>query len=150
MPRRSETRDVVTASFQLGEWLVDPILGRITHGDTTVRLEIKVMDVLVCLAANASNLVTRRQLRESVWGTETVSDNTLTHAITELRAALGDDARNPAYIETIHRRGYLLLAPVGDPDPERSEVRENRLRGTDAVRGSVGGSNAILRKEGWE
>ena len=60
--------------------------------------------------------MTRRQLIESVWGTETISDNSLTPAIAELRAALGDDARNPAYIETIYRRGYLLLAPVGDPE----------------------------------
>jgi transcriptional activator of cad operon len=122
MPRGIETGDVVTASFQLGEWLVEPILGRLTHGDTTVHLQIKVMEVLVCLAANASNLVTRRQLIECVWGTETISDNTLTHAIAELRAALGDDARNPAFIETIFCRGYLLLASVGDPDLQRKKA----------------------------
>ncbi len=47
-----------------------------------------------------------------MWATEFISDNTLTHAITELRNALGDDARNPSFIETIHRRGYRLIAPV--------------------------------------
>jgi len=137
MPRETEFRDVVISAFQLGEWLVDPILGRLTRGDTTVHLQIKVMEVLVCLAANASNLVTRRQLIESVWGAETISDNTLTHAIAELRAALGDDARNPAYIETIHRRGYLLLAPVGDFESKESASVALRSATATAASGSA-------------
>jgi len=53
------------------------------------------MDVLVCLAEHAGELVTRRQLIDTVWATEFITDNTLTHAVAELRNALGDDARNP-------------------------------------------------------
>ncbi len=47
-----------------------------------------------------------------MWATEFIADNTLTHAINEIRTALGDDARNPSFIETIHRRGYRLMVPV--------------------------------------
>ena len=115
MPRGIETRDVVVSPFRLGDWLVEPNLGYLTRGATTVHVELRVMDVLVCLAVHTSELVTRKHLIEDVWRTEFISDNTLTHAIAELRAALGDDAKNPAYIETIHRRGYRLLAPVSDP-----------------------------------
>jgi len=106
MPRGIETRDITVSPFRLGEWLVEPSLGHLTRGATKVRVELRVMDVLVFLAIHASKLVTRKQLIESVWGTEYISDNTLTHAIAELRSALEDDARNPIYIETLHRRGY--------------------------------------------
>ena len=115
MPRGIETRDITVSPFRLGEWLVEPSLGHLTRGATKVRVELRVMDVLVFLAIHASKLVTRKQLKESVWGTEYISDNTLTHAIAELRSALEDDARNPIYIETLHRRGYRLVARVGDP-----------------------------------
>ena len=98
--------------FRLGDWLVEPSLNRISRGDSTIPLELKVMQVLVCLAENAGDLVSRQQLTDTVWATEFISDNTVTHAITELRNALGDDAKSPTFIETIHRRGYRLVAPV--------------------------------------
>ncbi|HSN54691.1 MAG TPA: AAA family ATPase, partial [Candidatus Sulfomarinibacteraceae bacterium] len=47
-----------------------------------------------------------------------MSDNTLTHAVAELRNALGDDARTPSFIETIHRRGYRLITAVEATGPE--------------------------------
>ena len=120
MPRGTETLDIGVSPFRLGEWLVEPILGRLTRGATTVQIELRIMDVLVYLAIHTSELVTRKQLIDSVWGTEFISDNTLTHAIAELRSALGDDARNPTYIETLHRRGYRLLVGVGDPRSKAS------------------------------
>jgi len=98
--------------FRLGDWLVQPSLNRISRGDTRITLELKVMQVLVCLAEHGGDLVTRQQLTDTVWATEFISDNTVTHAITELRNALGDDAKSPTFVETIHRRGYRLVAPV--------------------------------------
>jgi hypothetical protein len=61
---------------------------------------------------------------DEVWQTEFISDNTLTHAIAALRQALGDDARHPAYIETLHRRGYRLLAPVAELEPKIDALPE--------------------------
>ena len=98
--------------FRIGNWLVEPSLNRLSKGDTTIQLELKVMDVLVCLAERAGEVLTRHEIVDRVWATEFISDNTLTHAITEIRNALGDDARNPSFIETIHRRGYRLIAVV--------------------------------------
>jgi DNA-binding winged helix-turn-helix (wHTH) protein len=99
--------------FWLGNWVVQPRLNRITRGDSTVSIELKVMQVLVCLAQHAGDLVTRQGLIDTVWATEFIGENILTRAIAELRKALGDDARNPSYIETIHRRGYRLLVTPG-------------------------------------
>ncbi len=103
-------------SFRVGEWLVEPSLNRLSLGDTRIQLELKVMDVLVFLAENAGEMVTRQEIIDRVWATEFIADNTLTKTITEIRNALGDDARNPSHIETIHRRGYRLIAPVDDID----------------------------------
>jgi DNA-binding winged helix-turn-helix (wHTH) protein/WD40 repeat protein len=115
-----ETQDLGQISFRLGEWLVEPSLNRLTRSDTTIQLELKVMDVLVCLAERAGEVVPRQEIVDRVWATEFISDNTLTHAITEIRNALGDDARNPSFIETIHRRGYRLIAPVEPALPDKA------------------------------
>jgi len=116
MSLKVETRDLAGNPFRIGEWLIEPSLNRLSKGDSTIQLELKVMDVLVCLAERAGEVLTRQEIVDRVWATEFISDNTLTHAITEIRNALGDDARNPSFIETIHRRGYRLIAPV-EPVP---------------------------------
>jgi DNA-binding winged helix-turn-helix (wHTH) protein/tetratricopeptide (TPR) repeat protein/TolB-like protein len=112
MPVEVETPEGATAAFRVGEWLVEPLSNRISNDEISVRLELKVMDVLVCLAERAGEVLTRQELIDRVWATEFIADNTLTHAIAEIRTALGDDAREPHYIETIPRRGYRLVAKV--------------------------------------
>jgi DNA-binding winged helix-turn-helix (wHTH) protein/WD40 repeat protein len=112
MAVRFEIAGLVRAPFRIGEWLVEPSLNRLSHGDTTIQLELKMMDVLVCLAERPGEVVQRQEIVDRVWSMEFVSDNTLNHAIAEIRSALGDDARNPSFIETIHRRGYRLVSPV--------------------------------------
>jgi hypothetical protein len=76
------------------------------------------MDVLVCLARLQGRLATKQHLIDTVWRTEYVSDNALTHVIAELRNELGDDAEHPSYIETIPRRGYRIIAPVTLPEKD--------------------------------
>jgi len=109
---REFEKPVAGRPFRFGEWLVEPSLNRLSRGDTTIQLELKVMDVLVCLAERAGEVVPRQEIVDRVWATEFIADNTLTHAITEIRNAFGDDARNPSFIETIHRRGYRLIASI--------------------------------------
>ena len=98
--------------FRLGDWRVEPAANLLTGGDDEVRLELKVMEVLSCLAAHAGEVVSKRDLIDEVWQTEFIAENTLTSAIAEIRRALGDDARDPTYIQTIPKRGYRLLAEV--------------------------------------
>jgi len=98
--------------FHLGSWMVEPTLDRISHDGRDVRLRPRAMDVLTVLAFAAGKLVSKRDLIDEVWRTEFVSDHALTQVIAELRAALGDDAGNPSFIENIPRRGYRLVAPV--------------------------------------
>lgn len=76
------------------------------------------MDVLLCLAEHAGEVVERDALVTTIWGERAVSDEPLTRCIGELRQALGDSRSNPDYIQTVPKRGYRLLGPVdpGDAD----------------------------------
>jgi DNA-binding winged helix-turn-helix (wHTH) protein len=102
----------VRRSFHLGDWRVEPTLDRIFRDGREVRLRPRAMDVLTVLALASGKLVTKRELIDEVWRTEYVGDHALTQVIAELRAALGDDARNPTFIENIPRRGYRVVATV--------------------------------------
>ncbi len=96
--------------FTLGEWLVQPQLNRLSRSDGgDVQLEPKMMDVLVCLAQTPGDVVSREALIDAVWPEVFISESVLTRAIAGLRRALGDDAREPRFIETISKRGYRLI-----------------------------------------
>ncbi len=103
-PTEREDRD-----FRLEDWLVQPSLGRVSNPAGEVQLEPRAMELLVFLAEHAGSVVSRRQILDAVWQTEFVSDATVSGTVKKLRRALGDDARNPRYIETLSKRGYRLL-----------------------------------------
>ena len=102
----------MASEFHLGRWRVVPSLNRLEAGVTTVHLEPKVMQVLVRLAQEPGQVASREQLLAAVWADTFVTDDVLKRSISELRRALGDDARQPVYIETIPKGGYRLIAPV--------------------------------------
>jgi DNA-binding winged helix-turn-helix (wHTH) protein len=86
------------------------------HGALTP-LSPKLVQVLACLAEARGELVTRDLLFERFWPGLTVTDNTLTRAIADIRKTLDDDPATPTYIQTIARRGYRFLAPVREEPP---------------------------------
>ncbi len=80
------------------------------------------MAVLVCLGRHAPGVVNKERLLEEVWSDSPyVGDDVISHAVWELRKALGDSARDPVYIRTVPRKGYRLVAeilrPQGSPLP---------------------------------
>ncbi len=99
-------------AFAIGEWRVDPAANELARTGAAVRVEPKVMQVLLQLAERAGAVVSRDQLLDAVWPGVVVGDEALTQTIIKLRRALGDDPRAPAYIETIAKRGYRLVALV--------------------------------------
>jgi DNA-binding winged helix-turn-helix (wHTH) protein/TolB-like protein/Tfp pilus assembly protein PilF len=112
---------VANQALQIGEWSADPATNELRHGAKALRIEPKAMEVLVVLARHAGEVVSREQLFAAVWPGVVVGDEALTQSIIKLRRALGDDPRAPSYIETISKRGYRLVAPVGE-----SPVRTTR------------------------
>jgi DNA-binding winged helix-turn-helix (wHTH) protein/WD40 repeat protein len=116
VPTQVATTPQFGEPFLVGDWRVEPTLNRLVRGEDSVQLEHKGMDVLLCLAEHPGEVVTKHELLDAVWQTEFVSDNTLQRRIAELRDALGDDALNPRYIETIRKRGYRLIAEIRAAD----------------------------------
>ena len=101
------------SGFTIGSWRVFPLRGELEHGDEVHHLEPKIMDVLVLLARHAGEVVEREVIVGKIWSGRFVSDDPLSKCIAELRKVLGDSARDPKYIRTVHKRGYQLVASVG-------------------------------------
>jgi TolB-like protein/DNA-binding winged helix-turn-helix (wHTH) protein len=97
-------------AFRVGDWLVDPAANRLRRADREVRLEPKVMHVLLYLVEHHGKVVSRRDLESAVWRGMIVTDEAVTNSVIKLRRALDDDARRPRYIETIPKTGYRLIA----------------------------------------
>lgn len=117
----------MSADFRIAGWLVQPSLNRMTQGDNTVRLEPKVMQVLVCLAEHPGEVVPREALIARVWPDVFVTDDVLHRAVRELRRVFGDDAATPRCIETIRKRGYRLIAPVSAPTLAPASARPDAV-----------------------
>ncbi|MGI9202909.1 MAG: winged helix-turn-helix domain-containing protein [Woeseiaceae bacterium] len=103
--------------FRLGEWTVYPSLNRVTANDESQVLEGKVMAVLLALVARHGTVVSKHELLDSVWQNQSVAEGVLTRAIHELRRVLGDNAQQPRFIETVSRRGYILICPPESIEP---------------------------------
>lgn len=105
-------------AFSIGNCIVEPQLNQVTsHDGSHCRVEVKVMEVLLYLAKHSDEVVSKQRLLDSVWQDVTVSEDALFRCIKELRLALGDNSREPEYIETIPKRGYRLIQRVM-PVPE--------------------------------
>jgi DNA-binding winged helix-turn-helix (wHTH) protein/TolB-like protein/Tfp pilus assembly protein PilF len=102
--------------LQIGDWKVEPALNEMSAAGRTVKLEPKAMAVLAYLADRPGQVVSREALLSAIWPGVVVSDDALTQVVIKLRKALGDAAEKPAYIQTISKKGYRLLAPVRRPD----------------------------------
>jgi len=100
--------------FCLNDWIVDGSANRLQRGNQDIKVEAKVMEVLVYLAGRTGELVTREELERDVWAGRIVGYESLTGTINKLRKALNDDSRNPQYIETVSKKGYRLIAKVSN------------------------------------
>ena len=101
-----------TNKLQIGDWLVNPASGEITRNGETARLEARSMRLLVCLAEHAGEVVSIDELLNQAWAGVIVSSDSVYQAVTSLRRQLGDDAKQPTYIETVPRLGYRMVAKV--------------------------------------
>lgn len=110
--------------FRLGPWLVQPNLDAAVRNGTTNRLTPKAMKVLVCLAEHTGKPVAKEELLRAVWPDTFVTDDVLKGSIAELRRVLGDDAKEPRFIQTIAKRGYRLIAPVEWVNREKHSAAE--------------------------
>lgn len=113
-----KVRHVVFEPFRL-----DVLDERLWKDGTCVPLGRKAFGVLARLVAVPDQLVTKDELLASVWPDTAVTEAVLTTAMREIRAAMGDHARTPHYVQTVHGRGYRFIAPVAEePAPPGAVV----------------------------
>jgi DNA-binding winged helix-turn-helix (wHTH) protein/tetratricopeptide (TPR) repeat protein len=129
------TLQELQAGFRIGDCLIEPRQNRIVRGEAEAHVEPRVMDVLVCLAQRAGEVVSRETLNQQVWGNVVVTDQAVTNCISELRHHLGDDRAANRIIETIPKRGYRLTAPVltapvqlVGAESQQGELQQGRLQ----------------------
>ncbi|MDH5629846.1 MAG: winged helix-turn-helix domain-containing protein [Gammaproteobacteria bacterium] len=92
-----------------------------------VKIDGKSYQLLKNLMSHSGQLLTKEELINSVWSGTSVTDGVLTTAIKNLRNAIGDDANNPHYIETAHRKGYRFVEPV------HTETEHNYKPGSEII-----------------
>ncbi len=100
------------SSCTFGPFRLDLSAGQLRRGDAVVPLAPKAFTVLQHLVARSGQLVTKDELLELAWADVHVGDGALKVCVREIRRALCDDPKTPAYIETAHRRGYRFISPV--------------------------------------
>src|SRR5262245_32825087 len=107
--------------LRFGDFEIDLDAGALHRHGELVRLPPQPFKVLALLVGRGGAIVTRAEVREQLWGgcTHVEFDHGLNFCVRQVREALGDNADAPQYIETLPRRGYRLLTPVGSAAPER-------------------------------
>ncbi len=121
---------MATHRYRFGDWTFDPCAGDLDGPEGRRRLEPQPARVLEMLA-DAGGLVTREELRDALWGdTEVEFDQGIHYCVRQIRAALGDRAAQPRFVETLPRRGYRLMVPA-----ERIEGRSRPRVTPGAARG---------------
>jgi transcriptional activator of cad operon len=96
----------------LGAWSACPARDVLCRDGQETKIEPKTMEVLVFLASRPGAVVSQREIEATIWPDVVVTSQSLYQSIAQLRKVLGDDARQPHYIETVPRKGYRLVAPV--------------------------------------
>ena len=98
--------------WHFGSFRLDLDNACLWHAEQRVILRPKTFEVLVYLVTHAGHLVTKEALFDVIWPETAVSDGVLKTSMNELRKALGETAKAPQWIATVHRRGYRFVAPV--------------------------------------
>jgi len=104
---------------RFGVFELDLSAGELRKNGAKLRLQGQPFQVLALLLERAGEVVTREELQQKLWPSDTFVDfdHSLNTAINKVREALGDSASNPRYVETLARRGYRFIAPVRNEAP---------------------------------
>ncbi|MFO0689577.1 MAG: AAA family ATPase [Myxococcota bacterium] len=105
-------KDARVRELRFAEFRVDLEQMRLYREDTKVPIGRKTLDVLLLLIENRNRIVTRDLLHRYIWSSERISPSTIPMCITEIRKALGEDARAPRLVASVKGRGYKFIGEV--------------------------------------
>jgi DNA-binding winged helix-turn-helix (wHTH) protein len=97
-----------------GTFTLDASARQLLCGSRRIPISPKAFDLLALLVGQRPAAVSKAEIHQRLWPNVFVSDGNLTVLMTELRNALGDDARHPSFVRTLHRFGYAFVAPAVD------------------------------------
>lgn len=120
--------------YRLGELVFDPVNRTVERGGKVESLPKLSFRLLACRVRHAPDAVDHDQLVQEVWRKAFVSPETVTQRVKLLRAAIGDDSRNPKFIETRQGHGYRLIPPVETIDTYVGAGRGGRSNGQAGTR----------------
>jgi TolB-like protein/DNA-binding winged helix-turn-helix (wHTH) protein len=132
-----------------GGFQLDLRSGELRRDGVLVKLQPQPAKVLVLLVTRPGEIVTRAEVAEQVWGSETFVDfeQGLNFAIRQIRTALGDDAEQPRFLETLPKRGYRFIAPLDEiADRPSLKVIEETTGSGGPDRQSLGGNPPPLMR----
>lgn len=114
MPPSNPSSDRGATLLRFGVFEVDLAAGELRKNGARIRLQEQPFQVLAALLQHSGQVVTRDDLRASIWPADTFVDfdHSLNTAVNKIREALGDSAASPQYVETLAKRGYRFIAPV--------------------------------------
>ena len=103
--------------YRFGVFEFDPVIPELRKSGRSVALEPQPARALELLLARAGELVTRDELKDTIWGKDTHVDfdRGLAYCISQVRSALGDAGDSPRFVQTIPKKGYRFIAPVQGP-----------------------------------
>jgi DNA-binding winged helix-turn-helix (wHTH) protein/WD40 repeat protein len=137
--------------LSFGLYEIDLGTGELWKAGFRIKLQGQPFKVLTTLLEKPGQVVTREELQTRLWGKDTVVDfdHSLGTAINKIREALGDSAENPRFIETLARRGYRFIAPVGVIEPPGMPSEATAASSNDAAQtGSQAGSMSAGAEQG--
>jgi cholera toxin transcriptional activator len=131
---------------RFGIFELDLSAGELRKSGVKLRLQGQPFQVLALLLERAGDVVTREELQQKLWPSDTFVDfdHSLNTAINKVREALGDSASSPRYVETLARRGYRFIAPVQVPEETPQQIPLQ----ADASRQTLTSRDAIANREG--
>lgn len=108
--------------LSFGKYTFDPAARRLISNGEAVHLTSKAVDLLSLLATRRPDAVAKKEIHQHLWPDTFVSDVSLTTLIFELRTALGESARKPRFIRTVHGYGYAFQGDSGQNDAAEEET----------------------------
>jgi TolB-like protein/DNA-binding winged helix-turn-helix (wHTH) protein/Flp pilus assembly protein TadD len=114
--------------YRFGEFTFDADQKVLLRQGKPLLMAPKVVETLLTLVQNSGRIVEKEELMTRLWPDTFVEESNLTYSIVQLRKTLGDDARRPRYIETVHKRGYRFIADVEEVSSDMSIVSNELAR----------------------
>ena len=133
---------------RFAELVIDMDSREVRRSGQAMHLTPKAFDLLVYLLERRPHVLTKAQILDRVWPSTFVAESNLASLVKEIRRALGDDARTPRFVRTVHGRGYAFCGETGEGDPlGRSSPPPTgfRLTWSGHEASLVGGENVLGR-----